>query len=206
MKKLILILTLFTFFACNDTTSEELQVESPESTIPGYQETLIAHYEAGYHIGTADADMIVTQTWTNEECYALEFESKEVEVSVVYWINGWPAHTTFTTNEISVKWNDESYACPMTSTAQLLGFQQFVGIGPYSGYVQALEAKVASSILYEKAFYEGILAGFNNRLCGLSMTMPFNYTNCDAHDVPNTPLDRVHGGPSGGGPVPVGES
>lgn len=201
MKNLILILTMFAFFACNDSADEVLNIEDEKGlTQIEYQQKLEAYYATGYNIGTADADMIVSQTWTKEKCYTLKFKSETVTVGVIYGTGSTIGHTEFITNNISVDWTDKPTTCQMTSTAQLLGFQQFVGIGPYSGYTQALQNKVASTILYEKAFYEGVLAGFTDRLCGLSMTMPFNFTNCNAYNVPNTPTDRVHGGPSGGGP------
>lgn len=193
MKNLILILTMLTFFACNDSVSEDIQFQDPESK--GNLTILDDYYATGYHLGTADADWLVDQTWSSGKCMTMEFEPESVQVPIVYITgsNG-GGFNNFVMNDISLK--KISYDCMTSTVTQELAFDEFISIYPYKdGYTQILEQKINVSTGTNKAFYEGILAGFKNRLCGWSITMPFNFTNCDEIDLPTS----VGGSGSGSG-------
>ncbi|MEM9299685.1 MAG: hypothetical protein AAGA64_15025 [Bacteroidota bacterium] len=157
-------------------------------------------YNTGYAIGTSDADWLVAQTWQAGTCVAVSFEIKTEKVRVRYTVHGGNLILAriFTPTVYRLKRN--SFTCPTTTLTQELAFDNFISIYPHQvGYIQILEDQIDSTILNDKAFYEGVLAGFKNRLCGWSINMPFNFTNCDAVDLPGS--TTVIGGPSGGGPT-----
>ena len=157
----------------------------PPPTVPTAQE----YYNAGYGIGTSDADWLVAQTWQEGKCVVSSFKQTDYFVE----ING---QIGIITNKLKLerKLSD----CPITTQAQRLAFDNFISVYSHqTGYIQILEDRVNSSIGDTRAFYEGILAGFKNRLCGWSITMPFNFVYCDAIDLPGS--TTMLGGPSGGG-------
>lgn len=183
MKNLILILTLLSFFACNDTMNEDIAIQDPESgRTPA--PTLADYYAAGYDIGTGDADWLVDQTWTKVKCVEPKFKSTN------YTIDTNENGVLVVSQGAELDKNQFLTSCLITTVTQELAFDEFISIYPYKvGYTQHLQSKINSSSGTSRAFHQGILAGFKNRLCGWSITMPFNFTNCSAIDLP----------PSGGG-------
>lgn len=183
MKNFILILSLCVFFACNDSVNDELELKSQESILSG-SASLEDYYAAGYHIGTADADWVVDVSFIHAECPSLDFEIGQETIEL-------PAGESITMTVVNRP--SDSGVCVLYSNATQLGFDNFV-----SGYIDLLEERVNSTILNDRAFHEGVLTGFKNRLCGHSITMPFWFVNCDEVDLPGS--TNVLGGPSGDGP------
>lgn len=191
MKNLILIVLLIPFTACNDSFNESLEIESKNLSFPTGRTTQ-DYYDEGYDIGTGDADWLVDQTWIKVNCVESKFKTTDFTFEDE---NGF----FMVSQGLKLDKNQYLTSCLLTTVTQELAFDEFISIYPYKdGYTQILEDKIASTNGNNKAFYQGILAGFKNRLCGWSITMPFNFTYCDAIDLPGS--EGSTGGPSTDGP------
>ncbi|MEL7002286.1 MAG: hypothetical protein AAFN93_06070 [Bacteroidota bacterium] len=215
MKKIMPVIVLLGLFACNDVYENEIQLDGTRSSLiggdgdgdvalpgdddpdpdpgTGNESTLDLqdYYDAGYALGASDADWLVSQTWQNGQCVQPSFKTTDYVVEINNELG-------ILTN--AIKLERKLVSCPITTQAERLAFDNFISVYAHQvGYIQILENKINSSVSNSKAFYEGVLAGFKNRLCGWSITMPFNFTNCDAVDLPGS--TTVIGGPSGGGTV-----
>ncbi|MEQ8476072.1 hypothetical protein [Fulvivirga sp.] len=161
IKNYLLLFLLIGAMSCEDTLDDfdqPSQTETNKSTKQansGRRLPTDAYYSQGYSFGVSDANWLVDQTFVQGSCIGSGITIEDdgtIDRSSMIITTG---------------------SCYITNAQMYSAFSNFV-----SGYRANLLNRIQSTSNPEKQYYQGILNGFNSRICQLRFTYGYSVGGC----------------------------